>query len=92
MNIECQEPPNREATTAIMKALYGLTSNCKISTLSYCLSKALEAHEREHAYEILQQTRKELEDEKKSSRLFAYVVLVLNGITLLLKVTEKFID
>lgn len=92
MKIESKKPPNREATTAIMKALYGLSNDCKVSTLTYCLSKALEAHEREHAYEILQQTRKELENEKKSSRLFAYIVLALNGFTLLLKIIEKVME
>lgn len=106
MNIECKEPPNREAATAIIKTLYGLSIDCQVSTLSYCLGKVIEndmrnytckmlkevSQERLQAYGKLQVVRKELEDEKKSSRLFAYFVLGLAVITLLKKVIEKFID
>lgn len=106
MNIECNEPPNREAATAIIKILYGLSIDCQVSTLSYCLGKVIEnkmrndsckmlkevGQERLQAYGKLQVLRKELEDEKKSSRLFAYLVLGIAVTALLKKVIEKFID
>lgn len=106
MNIECKEPPSREAVTAIIKNLYGLSIDCQVSTLSYCLGKVIEnkmrndsckmlkevGQERLQAYGKLQVLRKELEDEKKSSRLFAYLVLGIAVTALLKKVIEKFID
>ena len=106
MKIESKEPPNWEATKGIMNSLYGLSTDCQISTLSYCLGKVIEndlrnnackmlkevGQERLQAYGKLQVVRKELEDEKKSSRLFAYFVLGLAIITLLKKVIEKLIE
>lgn len=106
MNIECKEPPSREAATAIIKTLYGLSIDCQVSTLSYCLGKVIEnkmrndsckmlkevGQERLQACGKLQVLRKELEDEKKSSRLFAYLVLGIAVTALLKKVIEKFID
>lgn len=106
MKIESKEPPNWEATKGIMNSLYGLSTNCQVSTLSYCLGKVIEndmrnytcrklkevGQERAQAYGKLQVVRKELEDEKKSSRLFAYLVLGIAVTALLKKVIEKFID
>ena len=106
MNIECQEPHNREAATAIINNLYGLSIDCQVSTLSYCLGKVIEnkmrndsckmlkevGQERLEAFGKLQVLRKELEDEKKSSRLFAYFVLGIAVTALLKKVIEKFIN
>lgn len=106
MKIESKEPPNWEATKGIMNSLYGLSTDCQVSTLSYCLGKVIEndmrnytcrklkevGQERAQAYGKLQVVRKELEDEKKSSRLFAYLVLGIAVTALLKKVIEKFID